>query len=375
MPTLGSSSQPGRPAESAQQTLSQLPPDAPLDQVFRRACELEADALAVERVGVWLFIDSGTILRCANLFERSRNEHSSGTLLRVADFPTYFSSLTIFKAVPAEIATTDAWTAELASSYLRPLGITSMLDVGLFVDDNLAGVICHEHVGPPREWTDADRQSAMGVAEVLASRIQAAEVRELRSAFMSHVDRPEAKETAEALEQLTADVVRDFKSLLDNELKQFARSEGGPPEVVDVASDMATLLPVLQASLGARYPLRFRNAGGCGRVLIDRGRFTELVSHLVRSAGDAMPDGGPIDISLSAVGPREDASPSNLCAQLDVGGGGRASDETTGAGLRLLMARQIVDIAGGSMQVDSASNEGTTVRVFFPRISAAETLV
>jgi len=365
--------QPG-PAESAHLTLSRLPPDAPLDDVFRRACELEAHALAVERVGVWLFIDSRTILRCANLFERSRNEHSSGTLLRVADFPTYFSSLRIFKAVPAEIATTDAWTAELSSSYLRPLGITSMLDVGLFVDDNLVGVICHEHVGPPREWTDEDHRSAMGVADVLASRIQAAGVRELRDTFMSHVDRPEAKETAEALEQLTADVVRDFKNMLDSELKHVARPEGGPPEVIDVANETAALLPALQASLGPRYPLRLRSAGGHGRVLIDRGRFTELVSHLVRSASDAMPDGGPIDISLSAVRPREDSNASSLCVQLNAGTGSQESDETPGAGLRLLMARQIAGIAGGSVQVDSASDQ-TTVRVFFPRISVAETPV
>ena len=74
--------------EAVKATLSQLPHDASLDLVFRQVCELSASTLSVERVGVWLFIDNRTVLRCANLFERSTREHSSGTLLRVADFPT-----------------------------------------------------------------------------------------------------------------------------------------------------------------------------------------------------------------------------------------------------------------------------------------------
>jgi hypothetical protein len=371
MATLGSPSQPGRSADSARLALSQLPPEVPLEQVFRRACELSAHALTVERVGVWLFIDHRTILRCANLFERSRHEHSSGTLLRVADYPTYFSSLTIFKAVPAEVATSDAWTAELAASYLRPLGITSMLDVGLFVDDNLVGVICHEHVGPPREWTDDDRRSAMGVAEVLAARIQAAEVRELRATFQSHSDRPEAQETNQALERL-ADVVRGFKSLIDGELLQLARPEAGPPAVLDLVQEMGAILPALQASLGPRYPLRLHDAGGSGRVLIDRARFSELVWHLVRSASEAMPDGGPIEVSLSAVKPREEANPASLCVRLDVSDTGRESEEATGARLRLLMARQIVDAVGGAMHIDDVADRGTTVQVVLPRIGAGD---
>ena len=84
MPTIP---EPSRATEIARLELARLAPDEPLDAVFRRACELAAGAAAVERVGVWLFIDDRTVLRCANLFERSKDEHSAGTLLRVADFP------------------------------------------------------------------------------------------------------------------------------------------------------------------------------------------------------------------------------------------------------------------------------------------------
>ena len=287
MATPGVPSPPAPVIEAVKSALSQLPADGPLDLIFRHVCELSADTLSVERVGVWLFIDNRSVLRCANLFERSTGEHSSGTMLRVADFPTYFASLTIFKAVPAEVAVTDAWTAELAASYLRPLGITSMLDVGLFIKEKLIGVICHEHVGPSRVWTEQARQVAVVVADFLSRRIQAAEVRDLRATFMTQGDRLAAMEKNAALEQLAAGVVRHFQSLLDvfhghgerisvnpdvpmparrqaaeilaaaergvalaGELMQFSRQQGGPPQVLDLGTEVADLLPALQESTG-----------------------------------------------------------------------------------------------------------------------------
>ena len=333
MATPASPSQPARSTEAVRLAFSELPTDASLDHVFRHVCQLSANTLSVERVGVWLFIDNRTVLRCANLFERSTGEHSSGTLLRVADFPTYFASLTIFKAVPAEVAATDAWTAELAASYLRPLGITSMLDVGLFVNEKLVGVICHEHVGPSRVWTEDARQFAAAVADSLSERIQAAEVKELRATFMMQRDRLAALEKSAALEQLAAGVVRHFRSLLEvfqghgerisvnpdvplparrqaaeimaaaergavlaGELLQFSRQEGGPPKVLDLGTEIADVLPTLQASTGPRCRLRYTPVGGLGHVLIERPRFAQLLSHLVRNACDAMPNGVPVEI-------------------------------------------------------------------------------
>jgi signal transduction histidine kinase len=422
MATPASPSQPNRSTELARLHLSQVPPDAPLDEVFRRACELSADALEVERVGVWLFIDDRTVLRCANLFERTTREHSSGTLLHVADFPTYFTSLKIFRAVPAEIAVTDAWTTELAASYLRPLGITSMLDVGLFVDDNLVGVVCHENVGPPREWTDEAREFASTIADVLASRIQAAEVNELRATFRTQGDRLTAMEKNAALERLAAGVVRDFKNLLAvfqghgelislnpdvplaarqqateiiaaadrgvalaGDLLQFARQDGQAAEVLDLGEAIAELLPALKAAVGARYELRYTQPGSLGQVLVDRTQFARLLTHLVQNASDAMPDGGPVEITLSAVKVTS-ASNSNPSVLLEVTDRGVGVDESTrlqvlepysaakstGSGLGLAIVRQVMDRAGGFIRIDSPPHGGTTFRMFFPRIGTSE---
>src|SRR5205085_2755857 len=67
--------EPRRPTEMARLDLAKLPADTRLTDVFGRATELAADTIGVERVGVWLFVDDRSALRCADLFERSKREH------------------------------------------------------------------------------------------------------------------------------------------------------------------------------------------------------------------------------------------------------------------------------------------------------------
>ena len=412
---------PSRPTEVGRLELARFPPDASLADAIARACELSAAALHVERVGVWLFIDDRRALRCANLFERSKGVHSSGAVLQVADFPTYFASLTIRKAIPAEFAATAPWTAELASAYLLPLGITSLLDAGIFVDGVLVGVVCHEHVGPPREWTTEARDFAGSVADLLALRIQSAEVRELRAAFRTERTRLAAQEKATALELLAAGVAHDFNNLLmvfrgygtqlsadpdvparvrrkgqgiiaavdrgtalAGDLLDFARPVSRPPAVHDPAALTAELLPVIQSAVGPRHPLDFSKPSNLGRILIDKSQFTRLLLNLVVNAREAMPSGGPIEIRLRAVAVTDHASLSGQFILLEVTDAGGGMDEATkrrifepffttkdkGTGLGLGIVRQVVDRAGGLIRVDSAPGRGTTVRVFFPRIGS-----
>jgi signal transduction histidine kinase len=414
--------EPSRTLEVARLELARFAPDAPLDRVFRRACELSAHALDVERVGVWLFIDDRTVLRCASLYERSKGESSGGALLQVADFPTYFASLAIRKAIPAEVAASEPWTAELASKYLQPLGITSMLDAGIFVDGALVGVICHEHVGAPREWTTEARDFAGSIADLLALRIKSAEVRDLRAAFQTEQERLASQEKNAALEQLAAGVAHDFKNLLGimlgqgellsirqdlpanarqqakaivtaaergmalaEELLEFARPVQPPPAVIDVVETTAAILPVLQSAVGTRHELRYTHDAVVGQVLIDKSKFTRLLLNLVVNASEALPDGGAIDIQFSAmklVGRADDAG---HCVLLEVRDQGVGMEESTrrrafepffstkskGTGLGLAIVRQIVDRIGGFVRMASEPGKGTTVRLFLPRIAAS----
>lgn len=409
---------PSRPTEVARLELAKFAQDAPLDEVFARACELSAAALGVERVGVWLFIDDDTVLRCANLFERSKGIHSAGTLLHVADFPVYFKSLVIRKAVPAEVVASASWAKELAG-YLTPLGITSMLDAGIFVEGKLAGVVCHEHVGPPREWTTEARDYAGSVADLIALRIQSAEVRELRSAFLTQQARMATQEKATALAQLAAGVAHDFRNLLTiilgqgqllerrkdvpagvhdqakviveatergialvKQLMAFSRPTDNPPAVIDLGEAVREFLPVLRSAVRSKHDLQYFQPTPVGLVLIDKSQFTRLLLNLVVNAVEATPADGPIEITLRPVNLTGHSAFSGPFVLLEVRDSGVGMDEITrrrvfepyfttkptGSGLGMAVVRQVIDRAGGLTQVESAPGQGTTVRVFFPRV-------
>jgi two-component system cell cycle sensor histidine kinase/response regulator CckA len=414
---------PSRATEIARLEIAHLAPETTLEQAFAAICVHSARALRVERVGVWLYVENRTFLRCANLYELSKDEHSSGTLLRVADFPEYFSSLQIRKAIPAEVAATEPWTAGLAASYLNPLGISSMLDAGLFVDGVLVGVICHEHVGPPREWTTEERDFVGSMADLLAARIQSAEMRDLRAAFLTQRERIAALEKSTALEHLAAGVAHDFRNLLtvvlghgdlllkrndlpadakthasqivvtaergvalSTELLDFARPSIKPPAVIDIGQAVEECLPLLRAKAGARHPIAYPSIADIGQVLIEKSQLTRLLMNLVINAVEAMPNGGTIHLRLAPVRLTGNPVFTGRFIELDVTDSGIGMDEQTqrrafdpfftskqhGTGLGLAIVRQIVERNGGLIRIESKVGQGTTFRIFLPRIGASK---
>jgi hypothetical protein len=149
--------------------------DLSLPETFRRLCEASADALRVERVGVWLFVNGDRVLRCVSLFERSKRRHSKGACLPLAVESAYLRAVSATPILACESARTDPRTSELRDTYLAPNGITSLLDAPLIRDDRLVGLVRHEHVGPPRDWTDTERLLARSVADLVVGKMRSAE--------------------------------------------------------------------------------------------------------------------------------------------------------------------------------------------------------
>lgn len=153
---------------------------AALDKVDKRgAIEkiLAADArtLGVERVSYWT-LDAGTAIVCETLCTLSGGVDAafSGTRLAAADYPVYFAAILGNRPVTANRAQSDPVTSEFAAGYLKPLGITSMLDVPVWFQGKVVGVICHEHVGPAREWTGEDVSFASSIASMISLALEEA---------------------------------------------------------------------------------------------------------------------------------------------------------------------------------------------------------
>ncbi len=135
-----------------------------LDTFFRSATEECAKSLEVERVSIWNFNDATSEIVCMDQFTLSQQQHSSGSRLSREELPSYFSVIEKLEPVVADDALAHPATAELRDGYLVPQGIGSMLDVPMKAAGRLVGVICCEHVGAAKKWSDEEVKFVSGIS-------------------------------------------------------------------------------------------------------------------------------------------------------------------------------------------------------------------
>jgi serine/threonine protein kinase len=134
---------------------------------FRRIVEVAARTLGVNRVSIWRFTADRRAIYCHALYELDSNRHSSGVELNAEAYPNYFAALAATDVIAAEDARQDPRTCEFTPGYLVPLGIGAMMEVPIHPD----GVLCHEHVGPPRRWLPDEQLFAIALGHLAAHAI------------------------------------------------------------------------------------------------------------------------------------------------------------------------------------------------------------
>lgn len=409
--------------DAARLTLAHLSPsrDAPLRTILQKVCELSAETLQVERVGIWLLVEDRAALRCINLFECSKNEHSEGATLRVADFPNYFASLDQLKSIPVAVAASDPKTSELAEAYLQPLNITSMLDAPIFLEGRVIGVVCHEHTHEPREWTNEQRDFASAVADTVALKLGAAQWQEAQAIKRQLGQQQSEIRRLESLGQLAAGVAHDFKNMLavimgsaellarnkdlsdtarrllahimeaaergasmTDDLMHYARNNTRATKVVRVDDLIKQALPLMRRAVGANHSIHYTSSASPGQVLIEGASLERVLLNLILNARDAMPDGGVIELRLNGNTKSPDSQGREVNVTLEITDHGigmspevqqhifepfyTTKGSGKGTGLGLAVVKQIVDRAGGFVQVQSELGQGTTFTIGLPRI-------
>lgn len=396
-----------------------------LPDVFQEVCKLASDTLQVSRVGVWLLINDEQSLQCTALWEADAGEFSEGATLQVSDSPKYFEALKNRKVLPAETAQFDPTTTELLESYLRPLSIASLLDAPIIVAGKVVGVICHEHLHEPREWTTEERDFAASLADLLATKMRVAELQQVRSLLELSEDRLMIMEKSEALAKMAFGVAHDFRniltaivnctealrleskqsqiesenssSLLDiisqattrgtelvRELAEFGKNSPSQPKVVDVVDLIEEFLPVLRTAVASSHRIDVQLERSSSRILIDRNQFHRVVLNLIVNAKEAMPDGGTIDLRVLPYRSKGSRKSSRVAIEIRDHGCGMSDDtkerlfepffttKPQGSGLGMPIVQRIMERSGGNIEVESELNVGTTLRLVFPLIGHAK---
>jgi len=123
-----------------------------LTSLFALATEQCAISLDIERASIWIFRDNHSYLECVDLYCASTHAHSAGHKLYQRDYPVYFDAIRNLIPIIAHDAYSHAITSVFRETYLKVLGIRSMIDLPIRAGGELIGVMCCEHVGAPREW-------------------------------------------------------------------------------------------------------------------------------------------------------------------------------------------------------------------------------
>lgn len=399
---------------------------------FSIVTQRAVDTLNVSRVSIWMFDAHNKAIICRKLFDIRDDVWSSGIILKKDDYPEYFSAIRSNITISASDANTHPATAEFSKDYLAPLGIGAMLDIPIRRKGKLIGIICCEHVGGKRIWHSDEQGFVSGLSDLVSLNIESSErktveielakakemadkANKAKSDFLSNMSH-ELRTPMNAISGFAQLLLLDTSNNLDdvqkdnigeiisasnhlleliNEILDLAKIEAGK---VDLSNETVNCAEVIVESLSLMSSLMDkRNINVSytfnGKAIsldelslldvfihVDRVRLKQIFLNLLSNAVKYNIESGRIIVSCNV---DNDVVRINV---IDTGKGiskeginelfksfNRLTEENgnvEGSGIGLVITKNLVELMGGNIGVESKVNEGSTFWVEFPVVPA-----
>jgi PAS domain S-box-containing protein len=131
--------------------------------------------LGVARAGIWVFSPGHDRLLC--LLGDGASRTDEGMALSCAAHPDYFAAVAHERVIVADNAATAPLTRAFHADYLKSRDIAALLDAPFRFAGRVAGVLCLEHLGQVRRWSDDEIAFAGSLSDMLSLALESSERR------------------------------------------------------------------------------------------------------------------------------------------------------------------------------------------------------
>lgn len=141
-----------------------------LKDKIKEVTVLATKGLNIDRASFWEINEDELV--CNDLYDKNQGKHLKNQFFKIREIPKYIAAVNNQVALVADDVYDNEATSELIDNYLKPLGITDMLDIPIRANGKFYGVLCCEHRDDPRVWSENDISFARALADYLSLAIE-----------------------------------------------------------------------------------------------------------------------------------------------------------------------------------------------------------
>ncbi|WP_395076096.1 PAS domain S-box protein [Flavobacterium sp.] len=135
-------------------------------KILQNILKLTAKALNINRVSYWENLPD--LLNCVTEYDSEKNQYTSDNHCLKIERPIYFKAINSKKILISNDVFKNPDLQEFYEGYFAEKSIKSMLDISIFLNGEVAGLISVESVNKQVNWNDDDISFVRSIADIIA---------------------------------------------------------------------------------------------------------------------------------------------------------------------------------------------------------------